>query len=159
MEALAGLREEERVRIFQREIAADLGIGNDVTVAELRQNYLKRLAEAVEHANAVLQRHNGVAVRDVICSPRRIERELCLRIFGVDQERRAAIDIGAQQAQAFVGGIPGLHHDVVQLVAQEVVDHVLVAVFDFEEIGQHSGRARRLVALPEVKSLRTDSVE
>ena len=69
-----------------------------------------------------------------------VERKLRLRIFGMDQEGRAAIDVGAQQAQAFIGGIPRLHHDVVQFVAQEVVDHVLVTVFDFEEVGQHAGR-------------------
>ena len=67
----------------------------------------------------------------------------------MNQERRAAIDIAAQQAQAFVGGIPRLHDDVVQLVAQEVVDHMLVAIFDFEEVGQHADAARaHLAGLP-----------
>ena len=76
----------------------------------------------------------------------------------MDQERRAAIHIAAQQAQAFVGRVPRLHHDVVQLLAQEVVHHMLVAVFDFEEVGQHAdGRQASFIA-PEVNSLRTDSV-
>ena len=29
---------------------------------------------------------------------------------------------------AFIGGVPGLDHDVIQLVAQEVFDHMLIAV-------------------------------
>ena len=68
VEALARLREEERVGIFQRQLAADFGVGNDVAVAQLGQNHFQRLAEAIEHANAVLQRNHGVAVRDVIAS-------------------------------------------------------------------------------------------
>ena len=72
------------------------------------------------------------------------ERELCLRIFRMDQERRAAVNIAAQQAQAFVGGVPRLHHDVVQLLAQEVVHHVLVAVLHFQEVGQHADRRQAI---------------
>ena len=55
------------------------------------------------------------------------------------QECRAPVDVGAQQAQAFVGGVPRLDHDEVQFVAQEVFDDALIARFDFEEIGEHSG--------------------
>ena len=66
------------------------------------------------------------------------EGELGLRIFGMHQEGRAAIDVAAQQAQAFIGRVPRLHHDVVEFVAQEVFDHALVLRFDFEEIRQHA---------------------
>ena len=58
----------------------------------------------------------------------------------MNEEGRAAIDIAAQQAQPFVGGIPRLHDDVVQFVTQEVVDHVFVAAFHFEEVSQHAHR-------------------
>ena len=67
------------------------------------------------------------------------ERKLRLRIFRMHQEGCAPIDVGAQQAQAFVGGVPRLDHDVIQFVAQEVFDHALVARIDFEEIGEHAG--------------------
>ena len=140
------LREEERIGIFQRQIAADVGIGHDVAVAQLGQNHFQRFAEAVEHANAMLQRNHAVAVRDLVRRLVEDERELRLRIFGMDQERRAAIHVAAQQAQTFVGGVPRLHHDVVQLVAQEIVDHVLVAVFHFEKVGEHADRREALLA-------------
>ena len=42
-----------------------------------------------------------------------------------------------QKPKALVGSVPRLHYDVVQLVAQEIVDYMLVAIIDFEEIGQH----------------------
>ena len=60
VEALAALREEECVGIFQRQFAADGWIGNDVAVAKLRQHHFQRLAEAVEHADAVLHRRYAI---------------------------------------------------------------------------------------------------
>ncbi len=69
----------------------------------------------------------------------RNKRKLRLRILGMHEEGGAPIDIGAQQAQAFVGRVPRLDHDEVQFVAQEIFDHALVARFDFKEIGEHSG--------------------
>ncbi len=140
VEALARLRQEKRVGIVQRQVAADLGVRNDVAVAQLGQNHFQRLAEAVEDADAILQRHHGVAVRNVICCFIELEREPRLRIFRMNQEGGASIDIAAQQAQAFIGGVPRFHDDVVQLIAQKIVDHVLVATLDFEEIGEHAHR-------------------
>ena len=107
----------------------------------------------------MLQRNHAVAVRDLVRGLVEEERELRLRILGMDEEGGAAIDIAAQQAQAFVGRVPRLHHDVVQFVAQEVVDHMLVAVFHLEEVGQHADRRKPSFIAPEVNSLRTDSVE
>ena len=75
----------------------------------------------------------------------RDKRELRLRVLRMHQECRAAVDVGAQQAQAFVGGVPRLDHDVVQFVAQKVFDDALVAGLNFEEIGEHAGGS---VALP-----------
>ena len=34
------------------------------------------------------------------------EREFCLRILGMDEEGGASIDVGTQQAQAFVSRAP-----------------------------------------------------
>ncbi len=149
MEALARSREEERIRIFQRERASDFGIGHDVPVAQLGQNHFQRLAKAVEYANAVLEGNNRIGVRDVMHRLVEVKRELRLRIFGMNQECRPAIDIGPQQPQTFVRRIPRLHHDVVQLIAQKVVDHVLVTIFNLEKVCQHAcGRASHLAALP-----------
>ena len=88
----------------------------------------------------MLERNDGIAVRDVMRRLVEEERELRLRIFGMDEEGRTAIHVGAQQAQTFVGRVPRLHHDVVQFVAQEIVNHMLVAIFNFEKVGQHAGR-------------------
>ena len=69
------------------------------------------------------------------------ERKLRLRIFRMHQERRPPIHVAPQQAQAFVGSVPRLHHDVVQFIAQEVFDHALVLRLDLEEVGQHARRS------------------
>jgi len=54
------------------------------------------------------------------------------------QERSATIYIGAQQAHAFVGRVPGLHHDVVQFVAKEVFNDALVMRIDLEEVRENA---------------------
>src|ERR1700692_750825 len=69
----------------------------------------------------------------------RNERKLGLRIFGMDEESCSAVDVGTQQAQAFVGGVPRFDHDVIEFVAEEVFDDALVARLNLEEIGKHSG--------------------
>ena len=66
------------------------------------------------------------------------EGKLGLRILGMNQECGAAIDVAAQQAKTFVGCVPGLDHDVVQLVAQKVFHHAFKARLDFQKIRQHS---------------------
>ena len=63
----------------------------------------------------------------------------------MDEEGGAAIDAGAQHAQAFVRGVPGFHHDVIQFVAQEVFDYALVARLHFEEVGKHANRGEASV--------------
>src|SRR5208337_2430914 len=56
------------------------------------------------------------------------------------EESCAAVNVGAQHAQAFVSGIPGLDHDVIQLVAQEVFDDAFESGLDFEEVGEYTHR-------------------
>ena len=97
--------------------------------------------------------------RSVVMALIRDKRKLGLRVLGMDQECRASIDVGAQQAQAFVGGVPRLDDDVVQFVAQEVFDHALVARLDFEKIGEHSGGSVPPCIAPDWNRRRTDSVE
>ena len=54
-------REEEGARIFKCERAGGACIGRDVAIAQLGQDHFERAAEAVEHADAVLQPHDAVA--------------------------------------------------------------------------------------------------
>ena len=75
------------------------------------------------------------------------------------EERRAPIYVAFEQPQAFIGGIPGLHHDVIQFIAQEVFHYVLVLVFHFEEVGQHSGWGVAFAQSARLKRRFTDSVE
>src|SRR5271167_3201177 len=58
----------------------------------------------------------------------------------MNQKSSAAIDVAAQQAEAFVGSVPGFDHDVIQFVAQEVFHHALEARLNLEKIGEHSDR-------------------
>ena len=135
MEALAGLREEEGVGIFEREAASDAGFGDDVPVAEFWEDHFQGFAKAVQYTDGVLQGNDLRRWRRAVCGFIDDERELGLRVFGMDEEGSAAIDAGAQHAQAFVSGVPGLYDDVVQFITEEVFDDALIARFDLEEVG------------------------
>src|SRR5262249_54489288 len=124
VEALAGLREKEGIGVLQSQIAAHIRIGDDEAVSQLRQNHLERVAEAIQYANAVLQRNHAVAVAAVVSGCFGREGEFRLRVFGVHEERRAAVNIAAEQTQTFVSRVPRLYDNVIQLVAQEVVYNV-----------------------------------
>ena len=97
VEAFARLREEERVGVLQRQLAAHVCIRNDVAVSQLRQDHLKRLAETIQNANAVPQRNHTVAVDAVAADFFGGEGELRLRIFGMYEERRAAVHVATEQ--------------------------------------------------------------
>ena len=58
------------------------------------------------------------------------------RVGGVDEESGAAGYVGFEEADAFVGGVPGADDDVVEFVAEELVDGLGVGFVDFEEVGQ-----------------------
>ena len=47
-------------------------------------------------------------------------------------------DVGLEQVHAGVGGVPGFDDDVVELVAEELVDDALVLAIDFEEVGERA---------------------
>src|SRR5437588_593084 len=68
------------------------------------------------------------------------KRKTCLAIVGMDQERGAPINIGAQHVQALISRVPRFYDDVIQLIAQEVFYNVLVLLVDFQKICQHSRR-------------------
>ena len=64
-------------------------------------------------------------------------------LLAVDEEGGATGDVGGEQTDARVGGVPALDDDVVQLVAQELIDDGLVLAVDFEEVGEGpDGRER-----------------
>ena len=138
VEALAGGREEEGARIFERERACGAGIGRDVAFAQLGQDGFERCTEAVEHADAVLQAHDAFAAGLRAGGLGGIEGELGLRIMRMHEEGCAAIDIALEQAHAFVGGVPAFDDDVVELVAQVLVDDAFVLAFDFKKIGERT---------------------
>src|SRR5258707_3905288 len=71
----------------------------------------------------------------------RSKRKLCLRVFRMHEECRAPVDVGAQQAQAFVGSVPRLDHDEVQFVAQKVFDNALIAGLDRKSTRLNSSQA------------------
>jgi hypothetical protein len=142
VEAFAGLREEESVRIFEGKAARYVGSGNDVAVAQLGQNDFQRLCQSRSAREWYSSGERSGGGRSAVRGFVEDEGKLGLRVFGMNQEGGAAVDVGAQQAQAFVGSVPGLDHDVVQFVAQEVFDHALVARLDFEEVGEHADGAR-----------------
>src|SRR5271170_7593384 len=54
----------------------------------------------------------------------------------MDKERGPAVNIGLEQTHAFIRRIPALHDDIVELIAQEFVDHALILTVNFEEIGE-----------------------
>ncbi len=82
-----------------------------------------------------------------------------LRI-GLDEEGGAAGDVGFEEADAFVGGVPGFDDDVVELFAEELVDDGAVRVVDLEEVGEgaEGGRWSGFLALAR-KMFLTVSVE
>src|SRR4051794_3439799 len=44
-----------------------------------------------------------------------------------------------KQVHALIGGVPRLDDDVVEFVAKEIVDNMLVLVLNFEEVGENAG--------------------
>ena len=141
VEALARRRQKERRRIFERERTRRLRIRRNIALAQLRQNRLERTPKAIQHADAVAQRHHGrprVFVRHRVI---RSKRELRLRVLRMHQERRAPVDSGLQQTNTFVRRIPALDHDVIQLIAQELVYDALVLIAHFQKIRQRADRS------------------
>src|ERR1019366_8975889 len=97
------------------------------------------LPKSVEDSNRILKRKYSFAHGRVVRALIGDERELRLRILGMDQECCTSIDVGAQQTQPLVRRVPTFHDDVVQLIAQEVFDHSFVAWIDLKEIREHAG--------------------
>src|SRR6202021_3300311 len=90
VEALAGGCEEEGAWIFERERARGAGVRRDIAFAQFGQDGFERSAEAVEHADAILQSHDAFAAGLCACRLGGIEGELGLRAVGVTGEGRGA---------------------------------------------------------------------
>src|SRR5579862_9051135 len=102
VEALPRLRQEKCIRTRQRQFAANARVRNNVAIAELRQNHFERLAKSIQNANRILKRENRVADGSVLRALIRYKRKLCLRVFGMDEERCPSIDVRPKQSQALV---------------------------------------------------------
>ena len=141
VKALAGRGKEEGVGVFQRQGLCRLRIGSDKSIAQLGQNHFERTAKAIQHADAVFQPLYADAV---VFGVQRItgKRELGLGIVGMDQERCPPIDVALQQAHAFVGRVPALDHDVVQLVAQKRINYGFIFAVHFQEVRQRAYRSQ-----------------
>ena len=88
-----------------------------------RSESLRRAADAGLRADGGLgQAAAGVAVR-----------------LGVDQEGGAAIEFGADEIEAALGLLPVLHHDVLQLLVEELFR----GLFELRDPLPRSRRARR----------------
>src|SRR5262249_28196663 len=112
-----------------------------------------RPAKAVEYANRMFQRNNlfcgGSQVRSFIDR----EGELCLCVFGMNQECRAPVDISPQHPEAFISGVPGFNDDVVEFIPQEVFHHPLITWLNFQKIRQHSDRCESALHHSRLKEL------
>ena len=143
VKTFAGRREEKCGGIFERQRPCRLGIGSHITLAQLRQNRLQRPPKPIQHADAIPQRHNPLRLCVIRHPVGPFKRKPRLRVLRMDEESRPAIHARLQQPNPFVGRIPALDHDVVQLIAQELIDYALVLAVHFQEIrqGPHRGQS------------------
>ena len=70
VKTLTGGREEEGLRILERQRARGAGVRRDVAFAQLGQDGLKRRAKAIEHADAVFQADDAFAFTSGLCTNR-----------------------------------------------------------------------------------------
>ncbi len=93
VEGLAGGREEEGVRVRERERAGGVGVRCDEALAKLGQDDFERLAEAVEDADALFERDDAFDAFDVGLGGAGHafgEGKVGLGIVGMDEEGGAA---------------------------------------------------------------------
>ena len=140
VEALPFRREEVGVRVPRGQAARFAGILHQVAVAELGQNRFKRTAKAIEHANRILERsqsgqRNDPGAADCVAS---LCRLIGLRVSGMNQERGPPIHAGLEQPNPFFCRAPAFDNNVVQLLAQKLVDHRLMRAVDLKKISQRT---------------------
>jgi len=62
----------------------------------------------------------------------------------VNQKRGAAIHARLEQLNTLLGRHPALHHHIIQLLAQELVYHILMLAAHFDEVRQCAHRRHAL---------------
>src|SRR5215469_16206849 len=125
------------MRIRQRQCSRSVRIGSHVALAQLGENNFERLTEAVQYTHAVAQRHYAIDVGDIsygFALHSLGEGEVRLRVVRMHEECCATGDVGLKQMHPRIGRVPALDNDVVQLIAQELVDYALVFAVDLEEV-------------------------
>src|SRR5581483_12027472 len=103
VEALTAGRKEISVGIPESKVPGSAGVSGDIAIAKLGKNDFQRTAKTVEHANAILQRDHFCRLDRLMWRIVDGKREPCLRIVRMNQEGRAAFDIGLEQLHALVG--------------------------------------------------------
>src|SRR5260370_3087415 len=150
MEGLARRRQEERMRIRERERPGRVGVRRDKALAQLRQNHFERSTEAVQYTDALLQWHDAFDALGVGLGGAGHalgEGEVGLRIVRMDEEGGASGDVGLEQLHAGIGCVPRLYDDVVELISEELIDYALVLAADLEEVGECAYRGHAIGVL------------
>src|ERR1017187_5202674 len=106
---------------------------DDIAILELGQKRLEGPTEAIQDADRIFQWRNSRATDGVVAP---FEKAALGGI--VNQEGGASIDARLQQPYALFGSSPTFDHDIVQLIAQELVDHAFVLAAHFKKIGKRA---------------------
>src|ERR1035441_4882810 len=125
MKALAPECEEKGVPVLGGHLLWVGRIIDDIAILELAQKRLEGPTEAVQDADRIFQWRNSRATDGVVAP---FEKAALGGI--VNQEGGASIDARLQQPYALFGSSPTFDHDIVQLIAQELVDHAFVLAAD-----------------------------
>ena len=106
MKALPGLREEKRVGILQCQSTRGIRSRHNVAIAKLRQNHLEGLPKTIKNTMVCFSGTMDAVGGAQCAASSRMKEKLRLRIFGMNQEGCAAVDVAAQQTKTFVGPVP-----------------------------------------------------
>ena len=143
METLAAGGEEEAFEVAGGQFLRLPGIFDQVSIPELGKDGLERAAESVQDLDCFLERrHSGtanvtaaVAVVAVAVATVGVAVSVGM-VLGVNEEGGAAIAARLEQADALFGGAPAVDDQVVEFIAEELVDHAFVLAADFEEVSE-----------------------
>ena len=133
LQALGG--EKEGVAEFAGQ---SLGLNRtlyQIAISKLGQNCFQRSPKPVQHPDGVFERRDPRRADEVVAFfPQAALRGL------MNQEGSTAVHARLQKPNAFFSRSPALNHHVVQLVAQELVHHILVLAAYFNKISQRTHR-------------------
>jgi hypothetical protein len=142
VEGFAAGREKEGLWVLLGEEASRFAIGRYKAITQFGQDCFQRAPKAVQNADAVFQRNYAAAwIGDSIGG-----RGGAVG-FGVDEEGGAPSDVGLEQANAGIRGVPAANDDVVEFIAKKLVDDGFIAAVDFEEVCQRADGSGAILAL------------